>query len=98
TVHLLALPTRRSSDLYGNGWFVATSRAGILASRDGLNWTLSDQEPGFYDLRDVTFGGGKFVAVGKSGVVLQSVLFQPPRFESIRSEEHTSALQSRVDL
>jgi hypothetical protein len=74
---------------YGNGWFVATSRngGGILASPDGLNWTVSDQEGGNYDLHDVTSGGGKFVAVGASGVVLQSVLFQPPRFESVRQKQ-----------
>ena len=60
---------------YGNGIFVAVSSSGeykIMASYDGLSWTGSTQQnvPLYYD---VTFGGGKFVAVARDGAPNQVI-------------------------
>jgi hypothetical protein len=59
---------------YGRGTFVAVAsfESSVLTSSDGLNWTLQNlatNEFGSYlNFRDVTFGDGRFVAVGDTVV------------------------------
>ncbi|HYF91610.1 MAG TPA: S-layer homology domain-containing protein [Symbiobacteriaceae bacterium] len=56
---------------YGSGTFVAVGspRFLVLTSADGVSWSASHQwesdgSQGYSELTDVTFGGGRFVAVG----------------------------------
>jgi len=51
---------------YGNGMWVGVGYRGTVAtSRDGINWTVPDKAvESRYNLTAVTFGGGRFVAVG----------------------------------
>jgi len=54
---------------YGNGVFVgvASYEGSVLTSEDGLSWTLqqlSTNEFDYINFGDVTFGSGRFVAVG----------------------------------
>jgi Ig-like domain-containing protein len=58
-------PTRALSVAFGGGVFVATGST-ILVSSNGADWVDRKQQiqpPGAY-LADVTYGGGRFVAVG----------------------------------
>jgi hypothetical protein len=47
---------------WGNGVFVALAYDSIWTSEDGVSWTAQDRY--FYGLQAVTFGAGRFVAVG----------------------------------
>lgn len=55
---------------YGKGLFVAIRDDGILTSSDGVTWILRNSET---NLRAVTYGNGKFVAVGYN----QKILYSP---------------------
>ncbi len=59
---------------YGAGTFVAMGESAwcaLLSSRDGVSWTLRSTTP-TNKLYDVTFGGGRFVAVGNYGNIFVS--------------------------
>jgi hypothetical protein len=62
---------------YGNGYYVsigmdwATSTYSALRSQDGAQWTVTASFPYIY-LQSVGFGGGLFVAVGKTGTLYTS--------------------------
>lgn len=56
---------------YANGVFVATGDGGVIVtSKDGLSWT--QRASGTDALYGVAAGGGKFIAVGENGAILQS--------------------------
>jgi hypothetical protein len=61
-------PPECCSLVFGNGIFLSMSESHVSSSVDGLHWSARRQLP--YDpnwgatYRDVTFGGGRFVAVG----------------------------------
>jgi|WetSurMetagenome_2_1015567.scaffolds.fasta_scaffold02224_8 hypothetical protein len=64
---------------YGDSLFVAvgyvrgiTDRGVILTSEDGLTWTRATLLGSFITLSSVTFGGGRFAAVGSRGTILTS--------------------------
>lgn len=63
---------------YGNQVFVAAGKiesaaaAQVCYSSDGRSWTAANFPGGAPQVREVTFGNGKFVAVGDSGTVLSS--------------------------
>lgn len=63
---------------YGNSVFVAAGKiesaaaAQICYSSDGRAWTAANFPAGVPQVREVTFGNGKFIAVGDSGTVLSS--------------------------
>jgi hypothetical protein len=48
----------------------------ILTSADGINWT-NRTSGAAQDLQGIVYGGGTFVAVGKSGIILQSSASAP---------------------
>ncbi|NDV63142.1 hypothetical protein G0Q06_11820 [Puniceicoccales bacterium CK1056] len=56
---------------YGNGFYVLTTRgsSGVLVSNDSINWDFHNLG---YDLLDISFGNGRFVAVGLNGTVITS--------------------------
>lgn len=62
---------------YGNGYFVSigeeltTSTRAALRSQDGAQWVATASFPYIY-LQGVGFGGGLFVAVGRSGTIYTS--------------------------
>ncbi len=59
---------------YGAGTFVAVGESAwcaLLSSRDGVNWAVRPTAP-TNELYDVTFGGGRFVAVGNYGNIFVS--------------------------
>src|SRR5436190_3900085 len=55
---------------FGNGRYVAVGQyassdaATVQTSEDGTNWTLRHNDFSIFDLFDVTYGNGLFVAVG----------------------------------
>lgn len=64
---------------FGNGIFVAVGTASggpplrtIMTSTDGVNWTLRDTPSAIAGLDTVTYGGGKFVAIGNFGRMTES--------------------------
>ena len=63
---------------YGNGIFVAVSdgrlgTAEVMTSPDGITWTTQTTfSPNNFSYRDVTFGNGRFVAVGSNGKAMTS--------------------------
>ena len=52
---------------YGNGVFVLLGYSGVLTSVDGLNW-VRQNSPIRLSPRDLTFGGGRFVAVSGDSI------------------------------
>ncbi len=75
TRHLLPGITNSNPHIaYGAGTFVIVAepaRCALLSSQDGVNWTLRSTAP-TNELYDVTFGGGRFVAVGNYGNIFVS--------------------------
>ncbi|MCC7374854.1 MAG: hypothetical protein IT581_09370 [Verrucomicrobiales bacterium] len=70
---------------YGQGWFVVAGKnGGIATSIDGLNWTTRTNL-GTNWLRDVAFLGGRFLAVGDEGTVIESapVAPMPPQWAAV---------------
>ena len=55
---------------FGNEIFLSMSRSSVSSSVDGLNWSAGQQFPYDWgpDYRDVSFGGGRFVAVGRATI------------------------------
>ena len=51
---------------YGNGKYVAASETLIYQSTDLINWTLATKDANT-NVRTMTYGGGKFMALGVSG-------------------------------
>jgi hypothetical protein len=54
---------------FGNGVFVA-SGAGIYSSADGAAWAAMND--GYYDLRSLRYGSGRFIGVNQTGDVIAS--------------------------
>lgn len=58
---------------YGAGKFVATGYAVISYSTDGITWTaVDDAKFGTSMIRDIVYGGDRFVAVGSNGKMAAS--------------------------
>lgn len=54
---------------YGNGTFVAVARSGtnrIMVSTDGISWALTTPPSGLTEYYSITYGGIRFVIVGKA--------------------------------
>lgn len=66
------------SVVYGDGKFVATAGipGGFLTSQDGLNWTWHKLY-GTQTYRDITWGGGQFVAVKRQTHSTQAIQTSP---------------------
>lgn len=66
--------------VHGNGTYVAVgtrenaSNSGIIHSKNGITWSRAADHPSGYwpDFYGVTYGEGKYVAVGSYGVILSS--------------------------
>jgi hypothetical protein len=56
---------------YGNGIFVGVGGNRIFRSADGLNWSV-DLAPDGSRLSAITFGAGRFIAVGIGGITATS--------------------------
>src|SRR5207249_12168063 len=93
--HLPSFPTRRSSDLAERAL-----AAELGVSRAALRQALAVLEEGGLVRRVPGRGGGTFVSKGKIERDLSRVVGVPAllRSQGVRSEEHTSELQSRFDL
>ncbi|MCB1768490.1 MAG: hypothetical protein KDJ31_02130, partial [Candidatus Competibacteraceae bacterium] len=79
TLREAGTPHLISSVAWGNGQFVAISINKILTSPDGITWTTRDSGVsvppplfGSVELRGVTWGDGRFVAVGEGDTILTS--------------------------
>ena len=60
------------SVVYAAGMFVAVGGdSRPFSSRDGLNWSVHSI-PGYWNLREVAYGDGSFIAVGQRGGILRS--------------------------
>ena len=62
--------TEGTLSCYGNGVFVLVGTSGVLTSVDGLNWVRQNSSMRLYAERsqDLTFGGGRFVAVSGDSI------------------------------
>ena len=67
----------------------------ILTSPDGVNWTTRTTGSSYDDLYGVAYGNNSFVAVGSSGMIIQSQPLAPLPPEGLKA---TSMSASRVDL
>ena len=56
---------------YGNGMFAAAGRHSFIVSEDGINWSLT-QNIINGEIEDMTYGDGRFVAVGDEGAIFVS--------------------------
>src|SRR5207249_10807390 len=95
--HLPSFPTRRSSDLDGGGIFSFLPQAATDRPEVGLP---EQYEPLFGTPHGIDLGpivaalGGEHVALGSATPAQLAAAVAA----SLRSEEHTSELQSRFDL
>ena len=58
--------------MWGGGRFLALARNTIYHSTDGVTWTRASAPATEERLNDVTWGGGRFVAVGARGTIVHS--------------------------
>src|SRR5205807_8623612 len=94
---LPSFPTRRSSDLLGLLWAVRVTPANVQ-DKTGLRWLVEDWGPFLRRLR-VLWADGAYLSESLAAWLQarfgwQLVVAHPP----IRSEEHTSELQSPCNL
>lgn len=79
-----------------NGAWVVSGSGGLIAtSGDGFTWLLDDTSPTTTTLLSVTYGQGRFVAVGRDGAIVSSA---PGNFETWVAQEFSSEQQADSNI